>query len=374
LNAIASADARRRIRTFVDFQGEMSAPSAISEARALSGMSKGDVARDAFLRSDSMAKLQQNFFRSVICLSLAAATSCAPEPQWQSSLRTAAVKRDATISAGDVTLAATLYRPPGVEGDVSAVVLSHGSGPLTRDMNGYFIDLALEAGLAVLAYDKRGAGQSTGTDAEWEVDDTPRIVADLASDMVHATRWLSTQPGIRKDQIGLLGGSQAGWVMPLAASKSPQVKFIVVISGVPLPTGAEEVHSKALADLGQDDERAASLKEILAADAVTLRSRSYKGFDPGPVLENLGIPTFWMFGLHDGVIPARQSIARIEQLRSQGRLNHEMHVFKEGNHDLRNVSTGKLYNVAQVIRGWLDQKGISGRYLNPELFGSLPAE
>jgi pimeloyl-ACP methyl ester carboxylesterase len=239
-------------------------------------------------------------------------------------------------------------------------------------MNGFWTNRALEAGLAVLVFDKRGTGQSTGIDraGEWEVDDTPQIIAELASDMVHAVRWLSTQPGIRRDQIGLMGGSQAGWVMPLAASRSPQVRFIVAGAGVPLPTGAEDEHSKALADLGQEDELNASLNEILAADAVVLRSRSYRGYDPTSVLENLRIPILWIFGLHDGVIPTRQSIARIEQLRSRGLLNHEMHILREGNHNFQNVSTGEPYNVAQITRGWLDRIGISGRYVNPALFGS----
>lgn len=40
---------------------------------------------------------------------------------------------DAQIFAGDVTLAAPLYRPPGVEGDLPGVVLSPGSGPQTLD-------------------------------------------------------------------------------------------------------------------------------------------------------------------------------------------------------------------------------------------------
>jgi pimeloyl-ACP methyl ester carboxylesterase len=206
-------------------------------------------------------------------------------------------------------------------------------------MNGFWTNRALETGLAVLVFDKRGTGQSTGTNraGEWEVDDTPRIIAELASDMAHAVRWLATQPGIRRDQIGLMGGSQAGWVMPLAASRAPEVKFIVAGAGVPLPTGAEDEHSKALADLGQDDELNASLNEILAADAVVLKSRSYRGYDPAPVLENLRIPVLWIFGLHDGVIPTRQSIARIEQLRSRGLLNHELHILREGNHNFQNV-------------------------------------
>lgn len=306
-------------------------------------------------------KLMRTVFRLLmICLSLFAAGCSSNEPHRESGLWDTADKQYAQIPAGEVTLAATLYRPAGMKADLPAVVLSHGSGPQTRDANGFWTNVALGAGLAVLVYDKRGTGQSTGRVAKWVVDDTPRIIADLASDMVHAVRWLSAQPGIRKDRIGLMGGSQAGWVMPLAASQAPAVRFVVIGEGVPLPTGAEDAHSKALAAMGQDDETKASLEEILAADAMTIKITHYRGYDPAPVLEKLQIPILWTFGLYDGVIPARQSIDRVQQLRSQGHQNHEIYIFPEGNHDFKNVITGESYDVAKVVRDWLSKIGVPG--------------
>jgi hypothetical protein len=294
----------------------------------------------------------------LLCVLFSLAVGCSREPPRERGLWDTADRRDVQIDAGDVKLAATLYRPPGAKGDLPAVVLSHGSGPQTRNQNGFWTNLALEAGLAVLVYDKRGTGQSTGEVARWNVNDTPEIVADLASDMKHAARWLAVQPGIRKDEIGLMGGSQAGWVMPLAASQSPVVSFIVIGAGVPLPTGAEDVHSRALSQLGYDDETKAPLKAILAADMATRRSAPYKGYDPADAIESLKIPVLWIFGLHDGVIPTRQSIQRIENLRASGHSNHEMHIFEDGNHDFKNVSTGEPYNVATVVSDWLSRVGV----------------
>ena len=293
-----------------------------------------------------------------IVLALACATACSREPTREPGLWDTASRSDVRIPAGEVTLAATLYRPAGSQGDLPAVVLSHESGPQTRDQNGFWTNVALQAGLAVLVYDKRGTGQSTGRVAKWNVDDTPQIISGLASDLAHATRWLQTQPGIRKDQIGMMGGSQAGWVIPLAASRVPNVRFLIIGSGVPLPTGAEDVHSRALSALGYDDESKAPLKAILAADAVT-RSRSpYRGYDPTAALEALKMPVLWTFGLYDGVIPTRQSIERIRDMRANGRLNHDIHIFENGNHDFKDVVNGRPYKLAPIVSRWLDGIGI----------------
>jgi hypothetical protein len=53
---------------------------------------------------------------------------------------------------------------------------------------------------------------------------------------------LSKQQGIDPERIGLIGGSQAGWIMPLAASQEPLVRFIIAGAGVPLSAGAENIH------------------------------------------------------------------------------------------------------------------------------------
>ena len=67
--------------------------------------------------------------------------------------------------------------------------------------------------MAVLGYDKRGVGGSTG---DWN----KASFDDLAGDVVAAFEYLKTRSDIRSDQIGMLGWSQAGWVMPLAAVRA----------------------------------------------------------------------------------------------------------------------------------------------------------
>src|SRR5690242_10348923 len=130
--------------------------------------------------------------------------------------------------SGNATLAGTLTIPPG-PGRHPAVAFLHGSGPTTR---AYLPDLDVpfvRNGVAVLAYDKRGVGQSSGT----YPGESPsaRTIATLARDAEAAARFLAAQPEIDPERVGLAGHSQAGWIMPLAAKEEPAVHALVVFSG-----------------------------------------------------------------------------------------------------------------------------------------------
>jgi dienelactone hydrolase len=266
-----------------------------------------------------------------------------------------AQKTEFKIPAGDVVLAATLYRPKGAKGDIPALVLGHGSGPVTRERNGFWVRTGLKMGIAVLAFDKRGSGESTGQLPQWKLPETPAMFQTLASDIAHAARLLAKQPGIDSNRIGLMGGSQAGWILPLAASQEPLVKFIIIGEGVPLPAGMEEMHGNYLKAVNKEGEQNPTLRQVNAADMFAMDYVGPLGFDPAPVLEKLTTPVLWTVGLYDGVIPARPSIDRIGQLHKAGKTNHSLHIFPFGDHNFNDVFTGKHYDMAEVGRGWLKE-------------------
>jgi hypothetical protein len=85
----------------------------------------------------------------------------------------------------------------------------HGSGPQDRDGYASIIAVMADAlaaeGRAVLAYDKRGSGGSSG--------DGDRAGFDvLAADAAAAMQFLRSRNDIDPTRIGLAGSSQAGWV------------------------------------------------------------------------------------------------------------------------------------------------------------------
>ncbi|MCP4593063.1 MAG: alpha/beta hydrolase, partial [bacterium] len=129
-----------------------------------------------------------------------------------------------------IRLAGSLTLPQG-PGPFPAVVLVHGSGPGTRDLDigGHrpfrvLADYLSRRDVAVLRYDKRGVGQSEG---RLEPYDLERITQDALA----GVSFLKAHEAINTERIGALGISQGGMIVPMMATRSPDMAFIVVLSG-----------------------------------------------------------------------------------------------------------------------------------------------
>ncbi|MCB0609700.1 MAG: alpha/beta hydrolase [Lewinellaceae bacterium] len=133
-------------------------------------------------------------------------------------------------AAQGVTLAGTLTLPKG-DGPFPAVILISGSGPQNRDeeLLGHkpFLVIAdhfTRNGIAVLRFDDRGVGQSTG-------DFATATSADFATDVQAGVEYLKTRKEINARKIGLAGHSEGGLIAPMVAAKSADVAFIVLMAG-----------------------------------------------------------------------------------------------------------------------------------------------
>lgn len=131
----------------------------------------------------------------------------------------------------DITLAGTLTKPTGT-GHFPTVILIGGYGPNTRNlpMMGHqrflvLADYLTRQGLAVLRFDKRGTGQSTG-------DYSTATSYDFAQDVLAALTYLKTRPDIDHQRMGLIGHSEGGMIAAMVAAASPDVKFIISMAGV----------------------------------------------------------------------------------------------------------------------------------------------
>ena len=94
-------------------------------------------------------------------------------------------KEDVSFENGDIHLAGTLIAPK-TGGRHPAIVLVHASGAEDRE---YLLPMAhflVRHGIAILGYDKRGVGKSTG---DWNT----ASFDDLAGDVVAAVNYLKTR-------------------------------------------------------------------------------------------------------------------------------------------------------------------------------------
>jgi dipeptidyl aminopeptidase/acylaminoacyl peptidase len=252
------------------------------------------------------------------------------------------------IPARDAVLAATLRFPASGAPPYPAIVLAHGSGRTTRDQMRWMADRFLGLGLAVLTYDKRGVGESTGTYINVGTAQSIEVFGTLADDALAGLAAIRTRKDIDARRIGLGGMSQAGWIVPLAASKSREVAFLVILSGPAVTVGEEMEYSRlAGADPG-------SLQGISDAE-IGRRMRAFEGphgYDPVPVLDRLDTPSLWIEGEQDRSVPMAQTLATLERLRAAGRPITVI-ALPDLDHSLRHAATRESPNFWPRVGEWL---------------------
>ena len=140
----------------------------------------------------------------------------------QSGKRIALDVTDVTFVSHGTSLVGRLVMPAGTD-KVPVVVLVHGSEPDSA-LTGYSLQRMLPAeGVGAFVYDKRGTGKSGGKyTQDFEL---------LADDVVAAVAQARKLAGARLGRIGLQGGSEGGWVAPMAANRTP-VDFVIVCFGL----------------------------------------------------------------------------------------------------------------------------------------------
>ena len=256
-------------------------------------------------------------------------------------------------SATGVTLAGTLSVPEGA-GPFPAVVLIGGSGPGTRDEESFghkpflvLADALNRRGIAVLRYDKRGIGASTG-------DFATANLTDFAADAESALAFLKSRPGIVPDRIGLVGHSEGGVLAPMIAVRNPSARFVVLMAGPGMRLGRllrlqsvkiaqasgvsdadiarrNAFYDKLYADLQgtRSDEQALAIvrtdvaqavadKLVPAANADTVArqvvspwARQLYGYDPIPTLRALKTPALFLIGSLDLYVPPEENLGPI---------------------------------------------------------------
>jgi hypothetical protein len=140
-------------------------------------------------------------------------------------------EEEVTFTNGDVTLAGTLT-VPGSGGPFPAIVLLTGSGAQNRDEEIFgfklfqvIADHLTQQGIAVLRYDDRGVGGSTGSL-------TRSTTEDFSRDARAALAFLRSRADIRGAHAGLLGHSEGGAVAALAAVEpAGGPAFVVMLAG-----------------------------------------------------------------------------------------------------------------------------------------------
>jgi hypothetical protein len=289
-----------------------------------------------------------------------------------------------TNAAGQAVLAGTLTLPEG-KGPHPAVVLITGSGAQNRDEEIFghkpFLVLAdhlTRHGIAVLRYDDRGVGKSTGNFESATSE-------DFAGDAWAAWQALSARREIDAKRVGLVGHSEGGLIAPMLAAAHPEIAFVVMIGG-PGVTGEQILFAQAAAIMkagGTPDaavaantalqkqlfailreetsmariaERIGAIpagsKEASAAlvkQAASPWMRFFVLYDPAPVLAKVRCPVLAIGAELDlQVLPAQNLPAIRAALTQGGNQDHTVLELPGLNHLLQPAKTGSPAEYAQI--------------------------
>ena len=272
----------------------------------------------------------------------------------------------------------------------TAVILVTGSGPQNRDEEllghkPFFVlaDYLTRKGIAVLRYDDRGIGESTG-------DFTKATSEDFADDALAAVEFLKARKDINK--IGVAGHSEGGLIAPMVAVQSDDVDFIVLMAGTGIrgdsilmlqtelimrASGTEEklikrdlnffrkgynellsdkddeqlkqaltaIINEAYESLSEAEKLEAGNKEMMVESQLGMLLspwfRYFVKYDPYPTLTKVKCPVLAINGEKDLQVPPKENLSAIEKaLKEGGNKNYKIVEMPGLNHLFQKSETG----------------------------------
>ena len=289
---------------------------------------------------------------------------------------------------------------PRSGGPFPAVILISGSGAQDRNetVAGHrpflvLADYLSRKGIAVLRVDDRGVGGSTGNLMESTSE-------DFAGDVLAGVKFLNARKEIDPTKIGLIGHSEGGIVAPIAAVKSSDVAFIVLLAGTGLDgrkilelqgdlilksIGASKdvielvrssneqvfeilknekdnsvaekkirrITTDVLGKLSEQEKEAMGASEgAIEIQLKMILSRWFRFFleyDPKPTLMKVKCPVLAMCGQLDLQVPPKENLAAIEEsLKAGGNDNYTIKELSGHNHQFQRAETGAISEYSKI--------------------------
>ncbi|WP_197093483.1 alpha/beta hydrolase family protein [Nonomuraea sp. SBT364] len=317
--------------------------------------------------------MRRLFAALAVALALVAApASAAPDPEPEPVVPADLTAKEVSFSgSGGLTLHGTVLSPR-TPGERPGMVLVHGAGtgtPRTKLM-GEAVEFA-RRGMSVLIYDKRSEGYSL----------FQRDYEQLADDALGAVAALREQDGIGK--VGIWGLSEGGWVAPIAASRSPEIAFVVLVGANSLPPLRQQTWAVAagLRKAGVSgslvDRAEHNLYRVIADGG--LFPEPYH--DPEPVLAAVRQPVLSVWGTDDLLTPPVESPpVMAAALEKGGNRHYTFRFVADADHAAHRTPDGGVTRLPELAPGYADTVGswvrqvVAGDPPTADVSGPEPAQ
>jgi dienelactone hydrolase len=265
--------------------------------------------------------------------------------------------RDVTFKSSDGTvLAGTLTIPDKPHGNVPAVVLVHGSGPLDRDErigpNPIFLQLSnalSNHGYVVLRYDKRGTGKSGGNAKTFTRN---QLLADARA----AIAYVAGRPEVNAKKTFVVGHSEGGELAPSLAAGGASLRGIVLMAppAVPLDQILRQQATRGLTGdaakqaLSKEDHAIFAIRTGLSTEAGAAWLRSSFGIDPARVIQHVPCPILILQGGKDFQVLLKD-LPRLLNAAKSAHRDVAVRVFPNDDHLFITVPANRQATIAEYM-------------------------
>ncbi|QCP03875.1 alpha/beta hydrolase [Salinivibrio kushneri] len=280
------------------------------------------------------------------------------------------------FNAGDNQLAGELILPSGTKTPHQCVVFVHGSGDVPTDAFGYYLPLwrVLAAnGWCAMSWHKPGVGDSSG---DWQ----SQSMQDRADEVAAAIRYLRQTLGLKDGKLGLMGFSQAGWVIPKVAHQVEDIDFLISVGGAVNWMAQSEYSGRQRRLAAGYSESAIAAEQAAEAkvDALIQSGASYQNYldqvnqnkkapmseafwqfvkrnwasDATNDLIDLDVPMLALFGARDAYVDSDKTASTYHQRLANAPLPfYHVRVFEHADHSL--LRTDNIANAHSERHRWL---------------------
>ncbi|MFT4765519.1 MAG: pimeloyl-ACP methyl ester carboxylesterase [Oleispira sp.] len=264
----------------------------------------------------------------------------------------ASYAEDVFFKHGTLSLSGHYLEPTNGKPAKAVLLFVHGDGPMAFDAEGYYSILwrpLRDKGFAIFSWDKPGVGGSHGN---W----LDQSMEDRQLEVLAAIDFVQNKYDFSHKKTGLIGFSQAGWVMPALAGSQSKIGFMIGV-GFARSWGRQgEYHTRVRYELEGKDQHEIDLaltsnyKEVeflkshhtfneyeyfAGKDAMSMSRYEFvlKNFMSDATVDysNINIPSFFIWGEMDKNVNATDEF---NWWQSHGNEQVRTRLIKNANHGM----------------------------------------
>jgi len=242
---------------------------------------------------------------------------------------------------GGVTLHGTVLAPAATGQQRPGLVMIEGAGNRGAQELRPAAEAYARQGIVTLIYDKRTVGYSF----------LHRDYSVLADDALAGLHLLRSRADVDPARSGLWGLSEGAWVAPLAANRSPDVKFLITVGAVGLTPSVQTAwaYGEFLRQAGVSGSLRHTMQVTATRVVVGAGLFPEAGFDPVPTWEHLRQPVLAQWGEYDRqAVPVQSSQIIQQTLRRGGNTHYTIRFVPGVQHDLNLTTNGGFDHLSSI--------------------------